>query len=202
MNNLRLFIGISPSNAVAEALREAIDRMAARLPFRKWTHPDDLHVTLHFLGDTPETRLEAIKEALLQTATSAAPFTLSLTAPGTFGPPSAPRVLWLGLAEPGNPGALARLHQALAPGLQAAGCTLEDRPFRAHVTLARQGGPECGREAVQAAWEEYRTRISADLLEWTADRVTLFRSHLGRRPSYERIGQYPFGHGPSGAAHS
>jgi 2'-5' RNA ligase len=193
LNNLRLFIGIALAPSITGRLRTVIGPLSARLPFRRWTHPDDLHVTLHFLGDTPEERTAAIRSTVRSACAAFAPIALALAEPGLFGPPSSPRVLWLGLAEPESPGALARLHEALAPGLKAAGCDLEDRPFRPHVTLARQGGAGCGREAVQAAWKACLGSAPADSLTWTADRVSLFRTRLGQRPSYERIAEFRLG---------
>ncbi|TJY41050.1 RNA 2',3'-cyclic phosphodiesterase [Cohnella pontilimi] len=195
MENFRLFIGLSLSDEVTSRLAAIMEQMSGRLPFRRWTHPADLHVTLHFLGDTPIERLDAIREATAVTAAETPPITLALTEPGTFGPAGAPRILWCGLAEQGAPGALAALHAALAPRLAAAGCALEARPYRAHVTLARQGGAGCGREAIASAWHE--ASADAGSLAWTALRVTLFRSHLGRRPSYERLDQFLLA-GPAG----
>lgn len=194
MSNLRLFIGLSLSPAVTGRLSVLMDRMAPVLSFRKWTHPDDLHVTLHFLGDTPGSRMDAIQRAIAETAAGTAPFALTLTRPDTFGAPDAPRILWLGLAEPDRSGALARLHRALAPGLKAAGCALEERPYRAHVTLARQGGAGFSRQAALDAWQtvsESWQPLQQEPLQWTAAAVTLFQSHLGRRPSYEKIREFP-----------
>jgi 2'-5' RNA ligase len=195
MNNFRLFIGISLAPAVTGLLSALMDRMAADLPFRKWTHPSDLHVTLHFLGETPEERVGAIRDAMEESAAEAKPFSLALTAPGTFGPPNAPRILWSGLAEPAAPGALSVLHASLTPKLAAAGCSLEDRPFRAHVTLARQGGAGCRRDNIEAVWQTAKEAegVSGGELTWTADQIALFHTHLGRRPSYERIFECPLG---------
>lgn len=192
MSNLRLFIGVALSPSLTERISPIMDRLASELPFRKWTHPADLHVTLHFLGDTPEDRVDAVAKALEDTAANTEPMDLRLTEPGTFGPPAAPRILWLGLTEPSRQGGLTRLHAELAPKLAAAGCRLEDRPFRAHLTLARQGGSGCTRAAIAAAWQKAAPEAAAKPLEWTADRVTLFLSHLGKRPSYEKLREFPF----------
>jgi 2'-5' RNA ligase len=191
MENFRLFIGLSLPHPVTGRLASIMDRMAAELPFRRWTHPADLHVTLHFLGDIPVHLTDSIRDAIAQTAADAPPIPLAITGPGTFGPAGTPRVLWCGLSEQGTPGAMTRLHAALAPRLAAAGCRLEERPLRPHITLARQGGAGCGREAVAAAWQLAADATEPNPLAWNADLVTLFRSHLGRRPSYERLNEFP-----------
>lgn len=172
------------------------------MTFRSWVHPADLHVTLHFLGDTPSSQVENISAAACVAASEFTPFALALTEPGTFGPRSAPRVLWCGLAEPAEPGgSLAALHAALGARLSASGFATEARPFRAHVTLARGGAAGFSPAALKTAWREAPCAMpSAKAMQpdaappaiWTADRVTLFRTHLGRRPSYESIGEYPF----------
>jgi 2'-5' RNA ligase len=190
MSILRLFIGISLSPEVSSELSSLMDRMAAQLPFKRWTHPDDLHVTLHFLGDTPPERADAVRQAVEETAAETAPIRFKLTSPGTFGPPNSPRVLWCGVSEPDAPGALADLHGKLIPRLLAAGCEVEDRPFRAHVTMARQGGAGVTREDIDAAWQAASSPEAA--LSWKAGHLTLFHSRLGQRPSYERLQESEF----------
>lgn len=232
MEPMRLFVGLALPPDVAAWLDDRMAALAKRLPFRRWTHPADLHVTLHFLGEMPPARVEAVRLAAAETAARAAPFALSLAGPGTFGPPEAPRVLWCGVADPAGraarsgwtphpvPEALARLHADLGARLSASGFTLEARPFRPHVTLARGGGPGCGASALTEAWRAAtgsghgnRDAQSGDtgsgvircealgpgarsafppLPVWTVDRLTVFRSRLGRRPSYERLAEFPF----------
>lgn len=205
MDNFRLFLGLKLSEAATEYLSCKMTRLSESVPFRTWTHPSDLHVTLHFLGDTPASRVRDISDAVSEATASALPFTLALTEPGTFGPPSAPSVLWCGLAEPAAApkGALAALHAALGARLTASGFATEARPFRAHVTLARGGAAGYSAAAMAKAWH---MGCAAPLPlaaqpetapqghpAWSAEGCTLFRTYLGRRPSYEPIGEYPFG---------
>ncbi|MBB6731167.1 RNA 2',3'-cyclic phosphodiesterase [Cohnella zeiphila] len=216
MDNFRLFLGVALSASVGERLGDLAKRLADRLPYRSWTHPADYHITLHFLGDLPPDRIPAIQAAAREAADRTAPFALALGRPGTFGPPDAPRVLWCGLTEPaavaagGSQGcgsgdhgdaagtlpALAALYAALAKPLAASGFALEARPYRAHVTLARRGGPGGGPDAVSAAWHDAVQALAplpADALSWTAESFALFRTHFGRRPAYERLAEFPFG---------
>lgn len=193
MENFRLFLGCKLPEAATGYLAQKMTALSAALKFRSWTHPADLHVTLHFLGDTPVSRLPELEAAAAAAADATAPFALALTEPGTFGPPAAPRVLWCGLAEPAAPGgALAALHAALGARLSASGFATEARPFRAHVTLARGGAAGCSPAAIAAAWRG-ASQAATPQGAWTAAGCTLFRSHLGRRPSYEPIAEFPFG---------
>lgn len=199
MDNFRLFLGLQVSAAAKSYLSCKIASMSRDLPFRNWTHADDLHVTLHFIGATPASRLEALRAAAADAASVAAPFKLALENAGTFGSPSAPRVLWCGLAEPdAAPGALAELHAALGARLAASGFATEARPFRAHATLARGWSGAAGAAgdpaaAIAAAWQAAPCDAPHLATAWTADAVTLFRTHLGQRPSYEAMAVFPFG---------
>lgn len=217
LENLRLFLGIDVPDRVSEKLSELAGQLSRELAYRKWTHPSDYHVTLQFLGDTPASRVDAIAAAAEAAAASFAPLPLALGEPGTFGSRQAPHVLWCGAHERGAAsaaaagaaaGALAALHAALGERLAACGFAPEARPLRAHVTLARNGGPGSGEpSAIAAAWRRAVAALApadaagagagasvgvSDALAWTAGGVTLFRTHLGRRPSYERMLEFPF----------
>lgn len=202
MDNFRLFLGLRLSDEAKAYLARKMTAMSETLPFRRWTHPDDLHVTLHFIGETQGERVADLAAAAAEAASATAPIALALTEPGTFGAPAAPRVLWCGLAEPAaapQQSALAALHAALGARLAASGFQAEARPFRAHATLARGWNGAAGAEgdpaaAITAAWRAAPGEAPPhEGTAWTADAVTLYRSHLGRRPSYEPIGRYPLG---------
>ncbi|WP_372661406.1 RNA 2',3'-cyclic phosphodiesterase [Cohnella sp.] len=205
MENFRLFLGLKLSKAAIEYLSCKMTSLSGSLSFRNWTHPSDLHVTLHFLGETPASRVRDIGDAAAGAAAETSRFVLTLTEPGTFGPPSAPCVLWCGLAEPAAPGgALAALHAALGARLCASGFATEARPFRAHVTLARGGAAGFSTAAMAKAWHigcatPLPLAAQPDSAPqghpaWAAEGCTLFRTRLGQRPSYEPIGDFPFGH--------
>lgn len=238
MENLRLFLGIALSNEAEKRLASLSERLARDLVFRSWTHPSDYHMTLHFLGDTPSSRVDSVAEAARAAAANAAPLALELGEPGTFGSPAAPRILWCGVREPGAAAsgaglsALAALQAELGRRLAASsGFVPEERPFRAHITLARGGGPGSGDSAsLRAAWsravqalgsrgdgtaqplapdsgdghnvqppatasgeDSGRALVDGPAGSWISSGITLYRSHLGRRPSYERIAEFPFG---------
>lgn len=195
MENLRIFIGIDLPQSIAMRVASRMTHMRTDCPFQKWTHPDDLHVTLQFLGNTPLNRLDHVQESMKRTAADTATFQLTLTKLGIFGSPDAPRIIWLGLSELANAGSLSRLHTALVSELSAVGVKLDARPFRPHLTLARSNGVHYSAEACRAAWA---ASAAADPdahapLSWTIDRITLFQSHPGRRPSYDRRFIYALG---------
>lgn len=127
----RLFIALWPDPGVREALREWRDGF----PWPKSASPvrtEQLHVTLHFLGNFPRVRLPELVAGI---DVRFKPFRLN------FGHPE----LWHGgiaVLEPDAvPESLLALHDALGETLERLGLPLEARPYRPHVTLARRAGP-------------------------------------------------------------
>ena len=103
-----------------------------------WVRPEGIHLTLKFLGEIPETQIEAVGAVVRRAASAADPFALEARGLGAFPNPRAPRVLWLGLhGEPGAMDALQRLQAAVEAGVAGLGFPREDRAFTPHLTLAR-----------------------------------------------------------------
>ncbi|MDE2640315.1 MAG: RNA 2',3'-cyclic phosphodiesterase [Chloroflexota bacterium] len=145
----RLFIAVVPPPAVRaalaatqEALRAGLAAPGAEVRLR-WVRPEAIHLTLRFLGETPDAQRPAIERALAATATAGAPIDLRLGAVGTFGG-RRPRVVWVGLE--GDVAALGDRASALNRALAAEGFPDEPRPLRPHLTLARVSGRP-GRDA-------------------------------------------------------
>lgn len=112
-------------------LQEKLRRTGVRVSCPK---PEHSHVTMVFLGDTFVARIPEIVRVIEAAAEGVRPFPCRLAGVGTFGPPRAPRVVWLGV-EPSEP--LASLREEIAKGVASLGFPLESRPFHPHVTLAR-----------------------------------------------------------------
>lgn len=129
MSTERLFVALT----LPENVRDVLARLARPLPGITWTRPDQLHVTLRFLGDVPTERHEAILTRLA--TVQVASFILPLEGVGSFPPGRPPQVLWLGTGS-GHP-RLFQLRQRLDDTLLAAGLPLDVRTFHPHVTLAR-----------------------------------------------------------------
>jgi RNA 2',3'-cyclic 3'-phosphodiesterase len=183
--SLRLFTAVPLPGSIRHQLSEWTSANKKHYPFQKWAHPDDVHITLVFMGDTEENKIPAIKDDLQASVTTLSPFTLSLTGIGTFGPPAAPSILWTGLE--GQMERLTELQKAVQAALVGLGFPKEDRPYRPHITLAR-------RYNGSTPWSQVRSKLSVPFplsgTEWTCDRIILFLSHLGRSPMYESIGEF------------
>ena len=100
-----------------------------------WVKPENLHVTLRFLGDLDETAVDRARTAVSQALALATAPRARLGPLGAFPNLSRPRVLWVGLSEGAD--AVSALAATADEGLRDAGFGPSDRPFRAHITLAR-----------------------------------------------------------------
>lgn len=137
MNTIRAFIAVHLPDAVKDALGEVAQALAGRVPHGavRWVRPQQMHLTLCFLGDTAVDKLPAIMEAMDLAAGKHAPFAMRLEDVGCFPNARRPRVIWVGLA--GDIAQLAALKSDLDERLTPFGWPSENKPFRAHLTLGR-----------------------------------------------------------------
>ena len=120
---------------------DARDRLIAvqppAIPGIRLVERDELHLTLHFLGDLTVQELEAARKALATVRTEA--FTISIDRVGEFLREGRPQVLWAGVQANDN---LMALHRSIGTVLaDAIGFAPEERPYSPHVTLARLNAP-------------------------------------------------------------
>jgi 2'-5' RNA ligase len=201
-DDLRLFVAVPLGEAARASVRALVDEIVAdpRLPGAgrlRWAVTENLHLTVRFLGATAPERVPDVVAATKAAARTTVPFTVRLAGAGAFPALDRPRVIWLGIAE-GAP-ELAALAGVLGRELAGRGWEPDERPFRAHLTLGRADGiPGAGR-AVAALADAAATLDAA----WTADRLVVYRSDLGRGPArYLPLATAPLGDGalPGGAA--
>ena len=168
---MRLFVAAELPDGVLEALAETSARLRGAVSGR-FVPPDSFHVTLAFLGEVENTRVDSVTEALEQACVGFAPIDVSLGELGSFGRRAAATV-WQGFSH--NDG-LARLAQSIRQSLHDADISFDTKPFRAHVTLMRGADVRTG---------ELPLLVRA---QGTIECVTLFKSDLsGSRPVYEAL---------------
>ncbi len=125
----RLFVAIDlPASCKDQLLRLREDD----LPPGRWTRRENLHLTLHFIGDVPEAAARAYQRALEEV--NAPSFELRINGVGQFPVESRPTVIWAGVE---NTAALRALHEAVGQALVSAGFRREKRRFHPHITLMR-----------------------------------------------------------------
>lgn len=191
----RLFVAVPVAAEVRSAVGELMERLAGegasieeRAPGQpRWVRVEGLHLTVRFLGATPDVRQAELAAAIAAAASGCPPFQVDLSGGGAFPNPQYPRVLWLGITEGARQ--LNTLADRLNGQLEQLGWTADERPIQAHLTLARTDGVPAADEAARRLIEAAR-----DLrLSWTADRLVLYRSVVGRSPTrYEVVSEAVF----------
>jgi 2'-5' RNA ligase len=114
-------------------LRKALERDEHK--FVKWVAPGGIHLTLKFLGNIPSKQVTEITGAIEKAAQGISPFHLEISSLGAFPNLKQARVFWVGIS--GELDKLSRLQQNIDSVLAALGFAREERPFVAHLTLAR-----------------------------------------------------------------
>ncbi|TAH38477.1 MAG: RNA 2',3'-cyclic phosphodiesterase [Planctomycetota bacterium] len=135
---MRCFFACPLPTEAVEALVAAFAPLRAQFQGQgcHWIPPENLHVTMRFLGEADRGRLFRVTESVSSVIHAVEAPQLHLDEPGLF-PPKGPRslILWAGLR--GEVEALGRLARAIESCARDAGFAPERRSFRAHVTLAR-----------------------------------------------------------------
>ncbi|OHB57106.1 MAG: 2'-5' RNA ligase [Planctomycetes bacterium RBG_13_44_8b] len=170
---MRLFVAID----ISEKLRSAIDRLQHKLKDRmknesgiKWVNPELMHLTLKFLGEAEESKIEDINQAVESACRDKEPFEFAFSTVGTFGRPA--RVLWLG-SEKQNLN-LAKLAADIENALEDLDFEKEQRDFNAHLTLARIKSHSLGK-TLQSVLNDFS---KIDLPTVSADSVCMYKSQL------------------------
>lgn len=174
---LRLFIAIELSPEVKQGIGRLQTDLKQRLPPRvvRWTNPEGIHLTLKFLGDTPESKVPAVTQGVLAAAAGFEPFELSVAGFGCFPNPHKARVLWVGI--PDAPRSLAGVQRAVDLQMARLDYARETRPFSPHLTLGRVNDrvSPAERQALAALLD--RTMIG-ELGVMPVQEIVLFQSEL------------------------
>lgn len=192
---MRMFVAVLPPQDVVEDLDQFLaprreHTRQERAPYR-WTLPESWHVTLGFMPDVGEPRLDELVDRLGRAGKRRRPFALRFGGGGAFPDAAAARVVYA--RAQGEPDDLEELRR-LATGVRAAatrsGAAVDGGRFRPHLTLARLRRPT---DVVR--WlrllDTYESRT------WQVLEFALVRSHLGEgprgRPRYEVTDVFPLG---------
>ena len=168
---MRLFVALE----LPWTLRERLAALAgAGLPGARWVPPENYHLTLRFIGETPGHRAEDIDVALA--GLRARRFTLTMAGLGTFTKGGRSTALWVGVER--NP-QLEHLQSKIETALQRCGLDPERRRFQPHVTLARLDNVPEGKAGFIRPGAQPVPRRTGD--RWSISR--LFSSRLGKEAS-------------------
>jgi 2'-5' RNA ligase len=134
---IRTFVAIHLTPELLGTLQQAQNALRGSPggPSARFVQPDNIHLTLKFLGDVDETRLPAVCQAVAAVAQRYQPLELLLGALGCFPNARRPRVVWVAIDS--SERRLEQIAAELDDGMHTLGFAREARPFTAHLTLAR-----------------------------------------------------------------
>jgi 2'-5' RNA ligase len=187
-STLRMFAAVVPPAEAVDHLDSFLEPRRAAAPYR-WATSEQFHVTLAFLADVEERRLDDLAERLARAAARRTATPTRVAGGGAFPNAGRARVLWAGLdLDDAGRTELDRLATGCRAGANRAGIPVDGQRFRPHLTLARIGRP-----TEVTSWVRLLDGYAGPA--WTVDRVRLVASYLGEgargRPRYETVGEFP-----------
>ncbi len=182
MTNLRVFTAIEIPPEIQSAAARLIDRLRIASAKVTWSKAANLHYTLKFLGNVPETEINDVCLAVQEAVGPFSPFEIVATGVGAFPSIARPRTVWLGVNEGAEPTQL--VFQAIERLIAPLGYPPEGRWFTPHLTLGRVR--DSSPAALQQLTDLLKKHADFDAGAMQVDSVTVFSSTLGRDgPTYE-----------------
>jgi 2'-5' RNA ligase len=137
----RVFCAVEVPEQVRQTVLQHIAGLREAVPDAKasWARDANLHLTLKFLGEIPQTSVADLSSAASRAVAALSPFSIRLEQAGVFPKQGQPRVLWIGIND--SSGKLGELHTQLEDEALKAGFEKDDRPFHPHLTIARLRQP-------------------------------------------------------------
>ena len=196
-NTVRTFVAVEVAEPVRRAAAKLIKKLDAAAADVKWVEPQNMHLTLKFLGDVSLKETARVCQAVQKAAAEVEPFELAFEGVGAFPNPYRPRTIWIGArsedsaADQSNEDPMTLLHKETEHRLAKLGFRKDSRRFQSHLTIGRvrRAGPG--------------TADLAKLLEGNADipfgkmlveELVVFSSVLSREgPTYQPLGRAKLG---------
>jgi RNA 2',3'-cyclic 3'-phosphodiesterase len=186
--NIRAFLAIEPPEDILQKISGLQEKLKREIGGRiSWTRPQGQHLTLKFFGDISREDVSNICVAVQKRIVSESPLNLKIEKTGVFPDARRPRVLWCGIN--GDAERLSAFQKKLDGDFANIGFPAEDRPFRAHLTLARIKDPR-DLTGMSEALKKYGTFTAG---EFTCKELFLFQSKLsGQGAVYTKLAEFAF----------
>jgi RNA 2',3'-cyclic 3'-phosphodiesterase len=172
---MRIFIALDIPAEIRARITEYMDRARGYAPQARWARPEGLHVTLKFVGEVSDAKVQEIKDGLA--VVKAQPFEVKFSGAGFFPTAKSPRVFWIGV-EGGA--ALAQLARAVDNVTHQAGIAKEERAFSPHLTLARAAAGSGSTHQLRPLQYLLEKEAAPQFGTMTAQEFWLYRSELAR----------------------
>jgi 2'-5' RNA ligase len=172
-DHIRVFIALPLEPALVAEIKKVQERLNSPGGAVRWVNSEQVHLTLHFLGNVATDRLDDLTAALRGACARTVPIELALEGAGCFPNTKSPRVVWIGIQ--GDLESLRKLQEQITQETKTFGDHRDVRAFQPHLTIGRVKafGLE-GRKAGQAI----ECATVPKLGDWTVHNVLLVQSEL------------------------
>jgi 2'-5' RNA ligase len=182
---MRSFIAIELPNEIRDALGNIQEKLKACAADVKWVKPQNIHLTLKFLGEIDEDQLFKINLILDAFGSDKKIFVIRLASLGAFPKINYPRVIWVGVDRGDRE--TKELVGALEEKIEKIGLPKEDRAFSSHITIGRVRS-NSGRDKLVSILAQLQDYFKETPQEFTVEKITLFKSTLTPQgPIYEIV---------------
>jgi RNA 2',3'-cyclic 3'-phosphodiesterase len=188
MRNIRTFIAIEVGNDVKARAADLIKRLKKAEANVRWVEPQNMHLTLKFLGDVPNVEAPDICRHVAEAVADLEPFEIEFQGASAFPHAERPKTLWIGVAPGEGFDRLEKLSLAIEERLHAAmGFPRERRRFHPHLTIGRVTSFDATQRALGelvAAQADFDAAVSE------VEEVLVFASYLDKAgPTYNVMGR-------------
>jgi 2'-5' RNA ligase len=180
---MRTFIAISLPPEIQNSLAKLQQQLKTSGADIKWVEPQNIHLTLKFLGERDDKKIEKVMLILEDAAKGKKQFKLRLSTIGAFPRISSPRVIWVGASE-GDIETKA-IAQELEEKIAKIGIPKEERAFSCHITIGRARSAKNIGNLIKEL-SGLADKFGQETTEFTVNKITLYKSTLtSKSPIYE-----------------
>jgi RNA 2',3'-cyclic 3'-phosphodiesterase len=191
---MRLFVALDIDTAIRQRIARFLDGVREFAPDARWVRAESMHLTLKFIGEQPDRKLDAIRQCLADIRSPAT--ILNFHRYGFFPTVRSARVFWIGVEADEH---LAKLARLVEHALEPLGIQPEDRDFSPHLTLARGKSAAPQRRpddrpnrSFQRLQEKLNALPSPEFGTMTAREFFLYQSKLSPAGSqYTQLQRFP-----------
>lgn len=187
---LRIFVAVEINEEIRKGLSGVITRLKATGADVKWVAPENIHITLKFIGYIEDTQAAAVSELIRKAVASINSFTVDIKHLGAFPNTKRPRVIFVVAHEKGNN--LATIYSRLDDSLTELGIEKEGREFTAHLTVGRVKSSK----NLKALAEAMDSLMESSFGQQAVESVVLMQSDLKPTgPVYKKLEEFKLGSG-------
>jgi len=172
MEKVRTFIAVELLQEIKENLKDIQEELKRANADLKWVKPENIHLTLKFLGSIPVQWIAEISDELKRGLTDFGSFSIEIAKLGSFPEKGKPRVIWAGISKGSED--LFRLQEKVEDSLRKFNFPQEDREYTPHLTIGRVKGPK----NIDRLQELIKTKNDLQLGSMIVEDISIIRSDL------------------------